>query len=42
MSAQYLRLGNAQWLYLTAALPMVLPCVLVAAFEQDAVHCSEA
>ena len=35
MSAQYLRLGKAQWLYLAAALLIVLPCVLAAAFEQD-------
>jgi hypothetical protein len=35
MSAQYLRLGKAQWLYLAAALLIVLPCVLAVAFEQD-------
>jgi hypothetical protein len=35
MPTQPLRLGKAQWLFLAAALVIVLPGVLVAAFQQD-------
>src|ERR1039457_5680845 len=33
---QFLRLGKAQWLYLAAALVIVLPGVLIATFQQEA------